>query len=335
MKQYLSTLCAVVVSLFALIAVNTAHAATATIYGKVTESDGTTPVASAEVRVWVRTGVYPEYDYVVNFPWIVKKVSTDKNGDYSISMPFPEIMKIAFYSEVIKSDSIPFKRGYNAYDFYDEIPKDGERYNINVKLFSYSNSVIIQGYVKDSQTGLPVCPGGVSFKWATGGHGGFYTDTTGVYRGMIRDLKYLGDSPYNLILSPRSQGVAYEDKDKTLSNLKAGRIYTVYFNLQRDEEAGYIVGRVTDSDSSDPIPYSSVSIRYPYELKNSGNVNCGFVTDFTGFYRIPLEGEGTHIVSTSGAHTLCGSSDSYQWQEKEIEINKGDIKELDFEMISE
>jgi len=334
-KRYVNVLCAVVVFLCAFITVNTAHAGTATVYGKVTESDGTTPVASAEVRVWVRTGIYPDYDYVVDFPWIVKKVSTDKNGDYSISMPFPEIINIAFYSEVIKSDSSPFKGGYNAYDFYSEIPKDGERYNVNVKLFPYSNSVIIQGYVKDSQTGLSVYPGGVSFKWATGGRGGFYTDPTGVYRGIIRDLKYLGDSPYNITLIPRSRGVAYKDKSKILNTLKAGRVYTVNFNLQRDEEAGYILGRVIDKDSSNPIPYSSVSITYPYELENSGNVSCGFITDFTGFYRIPVEGEGTHIVSTSGAHTLCGSSDSYQWQEKEIEINKGEIKELDFKMISE
>ncbi|MDO8602653.1 MAG: hypothetical protein Q7O04_02250 [Candidatus Omnitrophota bacterium] len=341
MKRYLSALCVVVVSLFAFITVNTAHAATVTVYGKVTESDGTTPVASAEVRVWVRTGIYPDYEYLVDFPWIVKKVNTDKNGDYNVSMPFPETTEIAFYAEVIKSDSKPFKRGYQAYDFYNTPPEDEKKYNLNIKLFSYPNSVIIQGYIRDAQTGLAACPGGVSFEWNTGGHGTFYTDNAGVYRGIIRGLEYVGEAPYHITLNAWSRQTAYKDTERALNNLKAGKVYTVNFNLSRDTEAGYIAGRVMEGNSLKPIPYAVICVDYPenYSLGRGGQ-SCGFTTDFMGYYRIPAVDEGNYTVSTEGAHIhQYGDYNKkpespYYEQEKDIDLNKGEVKELDFEMVS-
>lgn len=341
MRRYLGAVCAVVLFLYAFIAVNTAHAATATVYGKVTKEDGTTPVNSIEVKVWVRSVVYPDYDYVVSFPWIVKKATTDKNGDYSVSVPFPETTEIAFYAEVIKSDSKPFKRGYQAYHFYDTPPEDGKEYNINIKLFSYPNSVIIQGYIRDAQTGLAVCPGGAHFEWDTGGYGTFYTDNMGNYRGVIRDLEYVGEAPYNITLNAWSRQTAYKDTERALNDLKAGKVYTVNFNLSRDTEAGYITGRIIEGNSLKSIPYAVVCVEYPenYSLGVPGQ-NCGFTTDFMGYYRIPAVDKGSYTVSTEGAHIYqAGDYDNkpespYYEQENDVDINKGEVKELDFEMVS-
>ena len=208
-----------------------------TIYGKVTDSDGVTPCANAPVIIKLdRDGAY--------FPWNEKEVSTDSDGNYTADFSLPKIVQIYCAVETLIDDSLPFKGGYNRIGFFNQPPDDNGSYELNIDLKSYSNSAIIQGYLEDTHTGIPLNNYSIELKTnSESGRSALKTNSKGFYKELITAAD--ADTTFTLSVNHfAEQEVAYLPQTKEIT-MNAGNTYTLNFQLERDTEQSYVYGVVT------------------------------------------------------------------------------------------
>lgn len=297
-----------------------AEAGVATVYGKVTEPDGVTPVAGAEVVIAVkRLQAVP----VVDFPWVDKVVKTGQDGAYKTSILFPDIVEICFEANVIKADGEPFKRGSKQVNFYNKPPVNKASYRLDASLSSCPNCAVIKGTLTNKETGVPLEIGEVYIS-ATQNPG--TTDASVNPRGFYKTLVNLGaDSSEITIYGPARTHKNYIYK-KITANVKKGKIYTFNLSCMPDKKKGYIYGNVVDANTGKPIPFALVR----HCIGGLGGCSDS-VTDFLGRYHTPTG--GGRWLSTTGAHTDNEKLSPYHKQYKDYVEKTGKSERIDFEMI--
>ncbi len=318
--------CIVYLCLLALI--SNSHADTevgkATVYGKVTDSDGITPCANVQVNV--RVGSLGSNETGSSFPWNEKKVYTDSEGNYTAVISFPKIVQIIFYSEVILSNSLPFKRDYEWIGFYNQPPEDNSSHELNIALAAYSKAVVIQGYIEDAQTGLPLDNYSINIKSsASTGSSSAYTNSKGFYKELLTSI---GDGKTYLTLTTEdNEDIVYTRQQKNIY-VESGKIYTINFQLERDTTKSYVYGVMTESDTGDPISYATVTFSKPSDRYGDSTA----MTDFLGRYKKSLKA-GTYYLSTFGANTEVADRSQYTRQSQKIEVAQDEKKRIDIEMV--
>lgn len=304
-----------------MLGLNFAEAGTATIYGTVTDIDGKSAPAATPVTVRI-LNIGPE------FPWIAKTAYTDAGGNYYITIDFPDIVQIRFIVEAAPR-VIPFKYGTNWVGFYDEPPQNGGAYQINIKLSSYTQHIVVQGYIRDADTGRPldnahihVTSSGVS------GTYGFVTDSDGFYRGLVK-LGSISTGTINLNSPGIARDVIYVSQQISNLAVQVNKIYTFNFYVKRKEQTGYIFGTVIDANTGRPIPFASV-----YVYDSVGWPGSSSETDFLGRYKGFLMSSNveTYHVITTGANTQSDRRSPYYTESKYITVEPGQMQQLDFQM---
>ncbi|MFA5119455.1 MAG: carboxypeptidase-like regulatory domain-containing protein [Candidatus Omnitrophota bacterium] len=321
-KYILLSLCVGAILFFLIIGL--AEAGTATVRGKVTESNGTTPVAGAQVMIRVKGVEIDSASCNVDFPWKTKIVKTDTKGNYQANILFPNIVQIAFEAEVIIANSVPFKKGRAELRFYGKPPVNNASYRVDVRLTACNKCVVVQGDVSDQETGVAVNLGTL-YIMAPGSGQYIPLHSDGHYKACI-DLGSSSTGNVTLLALARSQ-VDYNDKEIKTSVTK-GKVYTYDFALQRVKNTGYIRGTVIDANTGKPIPYALV--RRSDIGTTAALTYC--VTDSLGRYSIPAYITGGSIVTT-GAHTDFDALSPYYRQVKRVSARTGDVVRVDFEMI--
>lgn len=291
----------------------------ATVYGKVTDSDGITPCANVQVNIKLGTLHSP-------FPWNEKKAYTDSDGNYTAEISFPKMVEIQFHAEALQTDSLPFKNGSNWVGFYNQPPEDNGSYELNITLKDYSNAAIIQGYLEDEQTGLPLHNYVIWIKTsASTGTSILYTNSKGFYKGLVNNV---GDAKASLTLTTSTnEETVYIKQGKSLS-VNAGKAYTINFQLERDTTQSYVYGIMTEADTGDPISYATVRFSKP----NNRYGDSTAITDFLGRYKKSLKA-GTYYLSTFGANTIVADRSQYTRQSQKIEVGQDEKKRIDIEMV--
>ena len=306
--------------IFFPVLINLAYAGTATVYGKVTESDGVTPLPSAPVVIKV-TGLTS-----ADFPWTSKTVYTDSYGNYKTVISFPDIVEIKFLAEVITTNATPFKKNSNWLGFYDYPPQNNGSYKLNIKLYSYPYATVIQGTIKDDETGVVLSNYDVAV--TISGQPGTYlfeADSGGFYKGLVN----LNSPSATITVRAPGAGEEVQYGIKTITTaVSSQKAYGISFFLVRDKNAAYIYGTVTNASTGQPIPFAQVSIS-----DSSGWPLGKSVTDFLGRYRRYVSGGASYKLFTTGAHTAVDKRSPYYSQIKYIDVGSGKASRLDFEMI--
>jgi hypothetical protein len=321
-KCVLLSLCVGAVLFFLIIGL--AEAGTATVYGKVTESNGTTPAAGVQVALRVKGVEIDSATCDVDFPWKTRIVKTDTKGNYKASIFFPDIVQISFEAEVIMTNSAPFKKGKAALRFFSKPPVNNASYRIDVKLAACKNSIVVQGDVSDQETGVAVNLGSL-YIMAPGNAQHVPLHSDGHYKVCI-DMGSYSTGSVSMFVLARSQ-VSYHSKEIKFGVTK-GKVYTRDFSLQREKNAGYIRGTVINADTGKPIHYALV--RRGDIGSIAAMTYC--VTDSLGRYSIPADYMEGSIVTT-GAHTDREALSPYYLQVKRVSARTGDVVRVDFEMI--
>ncbi len=300
-----------------------AQAGVATVSGKVTEANGVTPVAGAEVTIRV-TGLTG----IPDFPWPAKKVYTNAQGNYQASVRFPNIVEIGFYVTAYKTNTIPFKSGNGSKEFLDAPPVNSASYKINVKMSNRPDYALLEGNITDMETGLPLADGDVmvTVPGITGSQGVF-TDSDGSYKFLV----CVGSVPKVVTIKSPCVGhdVKYLVKQYKMTLAKQKK-YALNIALMRDKQAGNIQGTVINANTGNPIAYAKVRI------SASGDLPGGTpVTDSLGRYKQSLyvNQAVSYGVYTYGAHTFVASRSRYNYNEKWVDVGPGQTKQVDFEMI--
>jgi hypothetical protein len=322
-----------IAAIFVLVLFSFAQAGTATIYGLVRDEIGR-PVGNASVFVSLSKGTSV-------FPWRNKKAITDNYGNYKIEFSFPDIVEIGFLATV-NTNLPPYKTGSNMIIFNDKPPLDNSSYRLNITIKAqYKNSVLVKGYVKDTETGLPVEDCDVAIM-ASNMYSPVFAgvDSNGYYEtvvGLRDDIDTSVSFPSLTIWAPGSS--LYEGTSRKMLKIRyerqksdlfvsPGAICGISFNLKRDKAAGYICGIVKDRATGKPLPFAAVKIEplvygYTYGI---------VTTDFLGRYQQYVKGGATYLVSTTAAHTLVETRSPYLTEKRNIYMKEGDIANIDFEM---
>jgi hypothetical protein len=299
---------------------NTSWAAgigSAKVYGKITLANGQ-PAANVRVRVMVEGIDWRD------FPWKVYFVPTDAQGNYSVSIKFPQIPGVQFIAEVYKIDTAPFEYEFNWMKFKDNPPQSGRSYQINVKLKANPNYAAFRGLIVDAETGLPMQIGGINVS-AGGKSDWFYVHSNGYYEGVINLTQ---PSAVATIYSPvGTEDVLYEKKQIT-PTLEAGKHYWFTFWLTRKKAASYIYGTVRDAATGQPIQDAHVVMRYP-----DGSGREVGLTDFLGRFGHYVPEPGTYHVNTLGAHTNDAAVSPYLREVKHVTVGANSSEKVDFQMI--
>ncbi len=321
-----------------LLVVGFSEAGTATIRGYVTEEDGITPavgipvtikVTSIEDKRWLPNTAPWESD---DFPWMSKTVNSDADGLYQATISFPDVIEIKFKAKAIKSDAAVFKTGENFLDFENSPPANNASYELDITLSppTTNYSIIVKGYLKDSETGEFLSNYDIGFRIPGQNDRSAETDSTGYYQELIYLLE--SDDLVTVGVPSGYDPVEYITQTKAIS-VSSGNIYDLDFELMRKKSAPYVYGTVTEAATGQPIPFATILIEHSPSGWPLGRVP----TDFLGRYKqfLPAGSGGSYFASTTGAHTIDVNKSTYVFQSKLINgsIVNGKAYRVDFNMI--
>lgn len=306
----------------------------ATIYGKVTRQDGA-PSSATPVTIRV---VNPVTIYGVqksDFPWKSITTTTDANGNYQAAILFPDIVEIKFKAEAIYTGYAPFESGSNEISFIDFTPLNNGYYNLDISLSQVINGAVIQGYLKDKETGEPLINYDVYI--AAGDNLYRYrleADSDGFYKGLIDLLAEESNVTLKApVQDPQCGPWGCEEINYYMQwqaiYAVSGNIYDVNFEVAKNSSFPYVYGTVTDINDQ-PIPFATVSVRH---IPSGFPMNIP-ATDFLGRYKQYLLEDSDFSVSTTGEHTQDENKSSYYSQSKSIGagVVSGKAYRIDFQL---
>lgn len=253
---------------------------TATITGRVTQADGVTPLAGADVLV---------YDAVSYASIGGASGLADASGYYTatVTAPFDQA-KVWFDAPSYAPEWYDDEYYFSAADAID-LSAGGMVPNVNASL---DKAGVISGTVKFDGGGLPVVGVWVDVYSADGsyGGGGKGTDANGQYAVSLRAGTYKVWFDWNRDVAPEW----YQDRDSQAEadsvTVTAGQTTTVDADVAA---AGVITGVVTDGSTGLPVP-TTVLVRV-YD-QSGGLVKEYGATDLSGNYRVGGLGTGDYKV---------------------------------------